>query len=187
MLKDLADARTFWTANILVASIDTDCNDKSGWSPSLPFLTPSSFSRHPSSFVPSLWHLPRGGLYIWGIKENSFCSRWVKQTQFFLCQQLSVIQPELSVLHRGPSRSTAYNPDNNGAMSEFITSMKQKMANLKEEIEAMRPGTEERKTGIREWRELSRGAMQMVSSRAMYALSSFHRQFQSHTLCSLNS
>ena len=30
VLKDLADARTFWTANILVASIDTDCNDKSG-------------------------------------------------------------------------------------------------------------------------------------------------------------
>jgi len=41
-------------------------------------------------------------------------------------------------------------------MSEFITSMKQKMANLKEEIEAMRPGTEERKTGIREWRRLKR-------------------------------
>jgi len=30
VLKDLADARTFWTANILVSSIDTDCNDKSG-------------------------------------------------------------------------------------------------------------------------------------------------------------
>jgi len=40
-------------------------------SPSLPFLTPSSFARHPSSFVPCLWHLPQGGLYIWGIKENS--------------------------------------------------------------------------------------------------------------------
>jgi len=30
VFKDLADARTFWTANILIASIDTDCNDKSG-------------------------------------------------------------------------------------------------------------------------------------------------------------
>jgi len=33
-------------------------------------------------------------------------------------------------------------------MSEFITSMKQKMDNLKEEIEAMRPGTEERKQAL---------------------------------------
>jgi len=33
-------------------------------------------------------------------------------------------------------------------MSEFITSMKKKMDNLKEEIEAMRPGTEERKQAL---------------------------------------
>ena len=105
VLKDLADARTFWTANILVASIDTDCNDKSGWSPSLPFLTPSSFARHPSSSVPSLWHLPRGGLYIWGIKvavdessrHNSSC---VNNSQSFnpnyrSSTEVPVVQPHI--------------------------------------------------------------------------------------------
>jgi len=30
VLKDLANARMFWTANILIASINTDCNDKLG-------------------------------------------------------------------------------------------------------------------------------------------------------------
>ena len=46
-----------------------------------------------------------------------------QQKEFFSCQQLTVIQPELSALQSGVSDSTAYNPANNSAMSEFITSM----------------------------------------------------------------
>jgi len=46
-----------------------------------------------------------------------------QQKEFFSCQQLAVIQPELSALQSGVSDSTAYNPANNSAMSEFITSM----------------------------------------------------------------
>ena len=48
MLEDIADALILWIADILVGSIDTDCNDKLGWSssPHHPALldTPTCFS-----------------------------------------------------------------------------------------------------------------------------------------------
>jgi len=52
-------------------------------------------------------------------------SLFKQREEFFSRQQLAVIQPELSALQSGVSDSTAYNPANNSAMSEFITSMKQ--------------------------------------------------------------
>jgi len=52
-------------------------------------------------------------------------SLFKQREEFFSRQQLAVFQPELSALQRGVSDSTAYNPANNGATSEFITSMKQ--------------------------------------------------------------
>jgi len=43
MLRYIADSCTFLMACIVVASTDTDYNDKLGWSPSLPLLMPSAY------------------------------------------------------------------------------------------------------------------------------------------------
>jgi len=91
----------------------------------------------------------------------------IPYSQYFLRQQFAVIRPELD----GDYRHEANN-----------------MADLKK-IEVMQSGTEERKTGISEWRgwiKRPREAMKMLSSGAMYAFSFFHRQFQLHMPCSSN-
>jgi len=61
------------------------------------------------------------------------------------------------VLQRGVSESTAYNPANNGAMSELDSDDRHEanhMVYLKKEAGAMQSSIEERKTGISEWRKL---------------------------------
>jgi len=93
-------------------------------------------------------------------------SLFKQSKEFFLHQQLTVIQPKLSVLQRGVSDLTAYNPTNNSAMSEMDDDNQHDaddLADLKE-IEAMRSGTEERKTGIRERRRLKRNCNGLASS-----------------------
>jgi ATP-dependent Lon protease len=84
-----------------------------------------------------------------------------QQKEFFLRQQLAAIQRELSALQRGVSPSVNSGPDTASAAgaSELDDDEQHEaddLADLKKHIEAMQPGSEERKMGVREWRRLKR-------------------------------
>lgn len=93
-----------------------------------------------------------------------------QQKEFFLRQQLAAIQRELASLGRSPNSPIGNNNNNpgrnnggppplDGPKSELDDDEQAEMddmAELKAKIEAMEPGSEERKTGVREWRRLKR-------------------------------
>ncbi len=86
-----------------------------------------------------------------------------QQKEFFLRQQLAAIQRELQALQRSNGDKSPNSTTRSGA-SEGTTSEldddeqhdADDMADLKRKIEAMAPGSEERKMGVREWRRLKR-------------------------------
>lgn len=87
-----------------------------------------------------------------------------QQKEFFLRQQLAAIQRELQVLNRlsptSPSPNAMGVPGIGGNGMNDLGDDEQAeaddLADLKRKIEAMEPGTEERKMGVREWRRLKR-------------------------------
>lgn len=82
-----------------------------------------------------------------------------QQKEFFLRQQLAAIQRELSALQRGVSNSstsTGTSTDSTSELDDDDQHEADDLADLKKKIEAMQPGTEERKIGVREWRRLKR-------------------------------
>jgi len=111
MPKYTADSRTFLMACIVVASTDTDYNDRLGWLPSLPFLMPSTYLCSTLQLICTLplTSFSRRPPYL-RVKEiastvdESFSK---PQEEFLLCQQLTAIQRrELSALQRGVNDST---------------------------------------------------------------------------------
>ena len=91
-----------------------------------------------------------------------------QQKEFFLRQQLAAIQRELHQLQRSNGNTDSALPSipappmsvaGPGGMSELDDDEQHEaddMADLKRRIEAMEPGSEERKMGVREWRRLKR-------------------------------
>lgn len=84
-----------------------------------------------------------------------------QQKEYFLRQQLAAIQRELSTLQRGNANGTAAPSDasTTNSSSELDDDEQHEaddLADLKKRIEAMEPGSEERKMGVREWRRLKR-------------------------------
>ena len=88
-----------------------------------------------------------------------------QQKEFFLRQQLTAIQRELHALQRsnGANGIAPHSPLSGDGMSTGSSELDDDeqheaddMADLKRKIEAMEPGSEERKMGVREWRRLKR-------------------------------
>lgn len=83
-----------------------------------------------------------------------------QQKEFFLRQQLAAINRELHTLNRPPGTQVGgRNKDGSSSGSELDDDEQNEaddMADLKKKIEAMQPGSEERKMGVREWRRLKR-------------------------------
>jgi len=90
-----------------------------------------------------------------------------QQKEFFLRQQLAAIQRELHALQRannnGSGPLTNGQSGANGSSSESSSELDDDeqheaddLADLRRKIEAMEPGSEERKMGVREWRRLKR-------------------------------
>lgn len=84
-----------------------------------------------------------------------------QQKEFFLRQQLAAIQRELHSLSSSAQSSSSppSDKDSNGPPSELDDDEQHEtddLLDLKRRIEAMEPGSEERKMGVREWRRLKR-------------------------------
>jgi len=102
-----------------------------------------------------------------------------KQEKAFLCQKFAVIQCKVSALQRGVSNSTASNPANNSAACALDNNDQHEADDFTKLI--WHQGEEGGHQGMEKPLDSPR---EMVSSGAMYALSSFHRQLHSDILCS---
>ncbi|PFH45178.1 hypothetical protein AMATHDRAFT_71942 [Amanita thiersii Skay4041] len=146
MLEDITDARAPWMADVLVGSINGEYADKLAMLSTpeaearLKLATEIFFKQASISEVTKK---------IATAVDESLSKQ---QKEFFLRQQLAAIQRELNALQRS-------NPSDGGASSELDDDDQHEaddMADLKRKIEAMAPGSEERKMGVREWRRLKR-------------------------------
>ncbi|KAF9472048.1 ATP-dependent protease La [Pholiota conissans] len=159
MLDDITDARTPWMADVLIGSINGEYNDK------LAVLgTPDAEARLQLAteiFIKQA-SISEVSKKIASAVDESLSKQ---QKEFFLRQQLAAIQRELHVLQRsnGGSLAGQNSPTpseaGGGGSSELDDDEQHEaddMAELKKKIEAMEPGSEERKMGVREWRRLKR-------------------------------
>ncbi|PPQ73062.1 hypothetical protein CVT26_014654 [Gymnopilus dilepis] len=169
MLDDIADARTPWMADVLVGSVNGEYGDK------LAILgTPDAEARLllATEIFIKLASISEVSKKIASAVDESLSKQ---QKEFFLRQQLAAIQRELQALQRSSSSSSPPNgplsgdgaglggvgggANGGGGLSELDDDEQHEaddMAELKRRIEAMEPGSEERKMGVREWRRLRR-------------------------------
>ncbi|KAF8154157.1 Lon protease C-terminal proteolytic domain-containing protein [Crassisporium funariophilum] len=142
MLDDITDARTPWMADVLVGSVNgeytilgtPDAEARLHLATEI-FLKQASISEVSKKIATAI--------------DESLSKQ---QKEFFLRQQLAAIQRELHVLQRSNGGAGA-------GVSELDDDEQHEaddMADLKRKIEAMEPGSEERKMGVREWRRLKR-------------------------------
>ncbi|KAJ8508824.1 hypothetical protein ONZ45_g8946 [Pleurotus djamor] len=158
MLEDITDARAPWMADVLVGSVGGDYEDR------LAILSSSDSTERlnlATAFFVKLASISEVTKKISHAVDESLSKQ---QKEFFLRQQLAAIQRELHALQRsnGDKPSSNNNTSNagaEGAASELDDDEQHDaddMADLKRRIEAMAPGSEERKMGVREWRRLKR-------------------------------
>ncbi|KAF9528747.1 ATP-dependent protease La [Crepidotus variabilis] len=174
MLDDITPARTPWMADVLIGSINGDYSDK------LAILsTPDSEGRLQlaSEIFIKQTSISEVSKKIANAVDESLSKQ---QKEYFLRQQLAAIQRELHSLQRSAGTSPVGGglPSSNSPLggglgdggangtggtsatgSELDDDEQHEaddLADLKRRIEAMEPGSEERKMGVREWRRLKR-------------------------------
>ncbi|RDB23965.1 Lon protease 2, peroxisomal [Hypsizygus marmoreus] len=160
MLEDITNSRAPWMADVLIGSINGEYNDK------LAILsTPDAEARLKlaTDIFLKQTSISEVSKKIATAVDESLSKQ---QKEFFLRQQLAAIQRELHVLTRSSGSSSASlanlsssTPADGSSGSELDDDDQHEaddMADLKRRIEAMEPGSEERKMGVREWRRLKR-------------------------------
>ncbi|KAG5644270.1 hypothetical protein DXG03_008755 [Asterophora parasitica] len=161
MLEDITNSRAPWMADVLVGSINGEYNDK------LSILsTPDAESRLKlaTDIFLKQTSISEVSKKIATAVDESLSKQ---QKEFFLRQQLAAITRELHTLTRSngssspssPGLSSSSTPSDGLGGSELDDDEQHEaddMADLKRRIEAMEPGSEERKMGVREWRRLKR-------------------------------
>ncbi|KDQ24068.1 hypothetical protein PLEOSDRAFT_1048574 [Pleurotus ostreatus PC15] len=157
MLEDITDARAAWMADVLAGTVGGEYEDR------LAILsTPDATDRLQlaTTIFIKLASISEVTKRISNAVDESLSKQ---QKEFFLRQQLAAIQRELQALQRSNGDKSPTSTPRSGA-SEGTTSEldddeqhdADDMADLKRKIEAMAPGSEERKMGVREWRRLKR-------------------------------
>ncbi|TDL26868.1 ATP-dependent protease La [Rickenella mellea] len=148
MIEDISDQRAGWAADLLVANINGEFTDR------LDFLAASDveerLKRATKIFIKQA-SISEVSKKIASAVDESLSKQ---QKEFFLRQQLAAIQRELNSLgsENGPSASSNSGSD----LDDDDAQNADDMADIKRKIEAMAPGSEERKMGVREWRRLKR-------------------------------
>ncbi|KAF8999813.1 Lon protease C-terminal proteolytic domain-containing protein [Cyathus striatus] len=153
MLEEITDARTPWMADVLVGSINGEYPDR------LAILsTPDADARLnlATEIFLKQASISEVSKKIATAVDESLSKQ---QKEFFLRQQLAAIQRELHALQRGGNTVSSADTAGSVNASELDDDEQHEaddMAELKRKIEAMEPGSEERKMGVREWRRLKR-------------------------------
>ncbi|KAL1745337.1 Lon protease C-terminal proteolytic domain-containing protein [Schizophyllum fasciatum] len=149
VLEAAPDSKAPWMADLLMGSLNTEYEDKFAM---LPLFDHTERLEHAAQVLSRISSISEVTRKITSSVDESLSKQ---QKEFFLRQQLAAIQRELQTL-RGdaPPSPTSDTPpseldDNDQADADDLSELKRK-------IEAMVPGSEERKMGAREWKRLKR-------------------------------
>jgi ATP-dependent Lon protease len=160
-VEDVSDQRAAWIADAMVSTIDADFNDKLGaissFSPLeyrfsqiiqdiLSTTDVESRIQRTTELFTKLASISEISTKIASAVDENLSKQ---QKEFFLRQQLAAIQKELQSLNKSRSGSGSDLEDDDQNEADDL-------ADLKRKIEAMEQGSEERKTGVAEWRRLKR-------------------------------
>ena len=177
MMDDVSDQRAPWMADVLVSFVADDYDDKLGTSifSLFPISSPDNISLAAILAEQSLTtRLTLATVLFTKHTSISEVSKKIasavdeslsrQQKEFFLRQQLAAIQRELQSLNGSGNGSRSPNQAANGEPAQTSGSElddddaheSSDLAELKAKIEAMLPGSEERKMGVRDWRRLKR-------------------------------
>ncbi|KAL4063990.1 Lon protease C-terminal proteolytic domain-containing protein [Scleroderma yunnanense] len=156
MVEEVPDHRSAWMADVLVAAITGDYADK------LAFLAATSVEdrlRRATEFFIKQTSISEVSQKIASAVDESLSRQ---QKEYFLRQQLAVIQRELQNLHTNNAQALSAGTQgfgSGGSGSELDDDEQadaDDLAELRKKIEALEVGSEERKVGAREWRRLKR-------------------------------
>ncbi|KAJ7270923.1 ATP-dependent protease La [Mycena rebaudengoi] len=150
MLEDITDARAAWMADILVGTIATSFSDK------LAILATSDAEERLTLAAEVFSKQASISEVATKIATQVEESVYKQQKEHFLRQQLAAIQKELQSLSGPPPPNLVTGPGSSSELDDDEQQEADDMADLKRHIEAMEPGSEERKMGVREWRRLKR-------------------------------
>ncbi|KDQ54462.1 hypothetical protein JAAARDRAFT_209196 [Jaapia argillacea MUCL 33604] len=163
MVEEISELRAAWLADVMVATVNAEYNDK------LDFLSATDAEdrlRRAAQIFVKQASIQEVSRKIASAVDESLSKQ---QKEFFLRQQLAAIQRELQSLQRSTSGVGTNTPSAQPATADGATSPgpaseldddeqaeANDMEDIKRKIEAMEPGSEERKMGVREWRRLKR-------------------------------
>ncbi|KAJ7224383.1 ATP-dependent protease La [Mycena pura] len=148
MLEDITDARAAWMADILVGTVNASFADK------LAILTTTDVEARLTLAAEVFSKLASISEVSSKIASQVEESVYRQQKEHFLRQQLAVIHKELQALSGLPGNLV--NGQGSSELDDDEQHEADDLADLKRRIEAMEPGSEERKMGVREWRRLKR-------------------------------
>src|SRR3984957_5544078 len=154
MIDELVDQRPSWLADVFASSVPGEYSDK------LALLSTPSLSERlqlATIFFTRYTSISEVTKKIASAVDESLSRQ---QKEFFLRQQLTAIQRELHSLSNSNPSPPPLPPSNTDASASELDDddahEASDLADLKAKIEAMLPGSEERKMGVREWKRLQR-------------------------------
>ncbi|TFK48306.1 ATP-dependent protease La [Heliocybe sulcata] len=149
MVEEISEQRAAWMADVMISAVNGEYSDK------LAFLSaagPEERLKLATQIFIKQASISEVSKKIASAVDESLSKQ---QKEFFLRQQLAAIQRELHNLNR----SSGEMPQSSSSSSELDDDEQHEaedLADIKKKIEAMEPGSEERKMGVREWRRLKR-------------------------------
>ncbi|KAF7356874.1 Lon protease-like protein [Mycena venus] len=150
MLEDITDARAAWIADILVSTVNASFADK------LSILGTNDAEARLTLATEIFTKLVSISEVSTKIATQVEESVYKQQKEHFLRQQLAAIHKELQSLSSSSSGALVDGQSPSSELDDDEQHEADDMADLKRRIEAMEPGSEERKMGVREWRRLKR-------------------------------
>ncbi|EPQ55832.1 ATP-dependent protease La [Gloeophyllum trabeum ATCC 11539] len=150
MVEEISEQRAPWMADVMISAVNGEYNDK------LTFLSaaaPEERLRIATQIFIKQASISEVSKKIASAVDESLSKQ---QKEFFLRQQLAAIHRELQNLNRSHSPNGEASPGSSSELDDDEQHEVEDMADLKKKIEAMEPGSEERKMGVREWRRLKR-------------------------------
>ncbi|KAJ7257947.1 ATP-dependent protease La [Mycena haematopus] len=150
MLEDITDARAAWMADILVGTVNASFADK------LAILGTDDAEARLTLATEIFTKLVSISEVSTKIATQVEESVYKQQKEHFLRQQLAAIHKELQSLSSSSPGNLVDGQSSSSELDDDEQHEADDMADLKRRIEAMEPGSEERKMGVREWRRLKR-------------------------------
>ncbi|KAJ6485879.1 ATP-dependent protease La [Mycena sanguinolenta] len=150
MLEDVTDARAAWMADILVGTVNASFADK------LAILGTNDAEARLTLATEIFTKLVSISEISTKIASEVEESVYKQQKEHFLRQQLAAIHKELQSLSSSSPGNLIDGQRSSSELDDDEQHEADDMADLKRRIEAMEPGSEERKMGVREWRRLKR-------------------------------